>query len=62
VPTIGYEQAAALAREAAGCGESLRQLAIERGYVSAEEFDRLTAPAGVMRLGSPDEPAKEPAP
>jgi aspartate ammonia-lyase len=62
VPTIGYEQAAALAREAAGCGESLRQLAIERGYVTADQFDQLTAPAGVMRLGSPDNPAKEPAP
>jgi aspartate ammonia-lyase len=53
VALLGYEQATELARAVADEGKGLRQLAIERGLVSAETFDELTSPESVTRLGTP---------
>jgi len=42
-PIIGYERAAEVAREAVRSGRTVRELVVERGLLSAEEFDRLVA-------------------
>ena len=39
-PHIGYEKAAAIAKQAHRDGSSLREAALALGYVSAEQFDR----------------------
>ena len=43
-PKIGYDKAAAIARAAHENGTSLREEALASGYLTAEEFDALTAP------------------
>jgi fumarate hydratase class II len=45
VPHIGYDRAAAIAQKAQLEGGTLRNAAQELGYLTAEEFDRLMAPA-----------------
>ncbi len=55
IEKIGYDMAEALAREvsASHCGQrNVRQLVIERGLMTAEEFDQLTSPERVTKLGS----------
>ncbi len=53
VDKIGYDAAERLAAEAAACGQvDVRKLAIDRGLLSAEEFDALISPERVTRLGS----------
>jgi aspartate ammonia-lyase len=54
VDAIGYDAAEQLAAEAAaGSPTDIRQLAIDRGLLTAEQFDELTSPEHVMRLGTP---------
>jgi fumarate hydratase, class II len=48
-PHIGYDKAAKIARQAHRDGTSLRQAALELGYVSAEEFDRWVDPLAMTR-------------
>jgi fumarate hydratase class II len=43
-PHIGYDRAAAIAKRAHETGATLRAAALELGYVTAEEFDRLVRP------------------
>lgn len=55
IDKIGYDAAEAIARElAAGAGseQDIRQLVIDRGLVTAEEFEELTSPQRVTKLGS----------
>jgi aspartate ammonia-lyase len=59
VAAIGYEAAADIAHEAAARGITVREVAVERSVLSAARIDKLTSPEAVMRLGMPDEPAKE---
>jgi fumarate hydratase class II len=40
-PVLGFERAGVLAREAARRGVSVRDLAVERGWLGPEEADRL---------------------
>jgi aspartate ammonia-lyase len=54
VDTIGYEAAEQLAAEAAEGQKDIRQLAIDRGLLTAEQFDVLTSPEKVTKLGSND--------
>ncbi len=54
VPAVGYEEACRVAAEARASGESIRDVAVRRGLISTEEFDRLVSPESVCRLGSPD--------
>jgi aspartate ammonia-lyase len=51
LPLIGYDQAAALAAEAQRTGLGLKATALASGLVSAEQFDQLTSPEAVGRLG-----------
>jgi fumarate hydratase class II len=51
LPLIGYEQAAALAEESRRTGRGLKATAIASGLVTAAQFDELTSPEAVGRLG-----------
>jgi fumarate hydratase class II len=50
-PTIGYEQAAAVAKAAHARGTTLREEAIRLGLVSGPQFDRLVQPRKMTRPG-----------
>ncbi len=55
IDKIGYDAAEQLAEEAAaspGQQQNIRQLVISRGLLTAAEFDELTSPDRVTRLGS----------
>jgi len=55
IDKIGYDAAEQLAEEAASshCRQkNIRQLVIDRGLLTAEEFDELTSPERITRLGS----------
>ena len=45
---IGYYKAAAIARKAYLENKTLKEAALELGYVSAEEFDRWVDPARMV--------------
>ena len=53
VEKLGYEEAQQIALAAVREGKTVRQIVVERGIVTAEEFDYLTSPEAVTRLGSP---------
>ena len=46
-PVIGYDKASAIAKHAHEQGSSLKEAALELGYVSAEEFDQVVDPAAM---------------
>ena len=48
-PHIGYDKAAQIAKAALAHGTTLREEAIQFGYVSGEEFDRLVRPERMTR-------------
>ncbi|MBO0822004.1 MAG: class II fumarate hydratase, partial [Nocardiopsaceae bacterium] len=52
-PVIGYDRAAEIAHKANHEGTTLREAALSLGYISGEEFDRVTDP-GSMVGGSHD--------
>jgi fumarate hydratase class II len=43
-PHIGYDKAAAIAKDAHRRGTTLREAALALGYVTAEDFDRIVDP------------------
>jgi aspartate ammonia-lyase len=49
---IGYDAAEQLAAESANGRKDIRQLAIDSGLLTAEQFDELTSPQRVTKLGS----------
>jgi aspartate ammonia-lyase len=49
---LGYEKATELALTAKATGEGIRRLAVERQWLTEEEFDQCVAPERVTRLGS----------
>ncbi len=49
-PVIGYDEAAALAKEALKTGRTIRELALERG-MAADDLDRLLDPASMTEPG-----------
>ncbi len=51
VPVIGYERACALVARARESGSGLKAAAVAGGYVTDEQFDELTSPEAVCRLG-----------
>jgi fumarate hydratase, class II len=55
-PVIGYDEAAALAKEAFKSGRTIRELALERG-MAAEDLDRLLDPASMTEPGLGSGPA-----
>lgn len=48
VPAVGYDAAAAIAKQAHAQGRTLREVALETGAVDAETFDRLVDPAKMV--------------
>jgi fumarate hydratase class II len=50
-PQIGYDHAAEIAKRAHLAGSTLREAALELGYVTAEEFDRLVQPKAMIGSG-----------
>jgi fumarate hydratase, class II len=48
-PIIGYEQAAALAKEAFQTGKSIRELCLEKKILSAEELAKVLDPRKMIR-------------
>ena len=52
VSKIGYDAVSKLIQQAKESGRSIRECAIENNYVTREEFEQLTSPEAVMRLGS----------
>ncbi len=59
VEAIGYEAAQKVAAEARAAGKSIRRTVIDMGLLSGDEFDILTSPEAVTRLGSPPRKEKE---
>ncbi|RPJ73252.1 MAG: aspartate ammonia-lyase, partial [Acidobacteria bacterium] len=51
VPLLGYERTTALVEEAERTGSGIKQTAVALGLVTAEQFDELTSPEAVCRLG-----------
>jgi aspartate ammonia-lyase len=49
VPALGYERSSRLAKEALETGRPVRELALEKGWLSAEELDRLLSPEAMTR-------------
>jgi fumarate hydratase class II len=47
-PVIGYDKAAEIAHRAEADGSTLREAALASGYISAEEFDRVTDPSAMV--------------
>ena len=47
-PAIGYDKAAAIAKDAHKRGVTLREAAVASGHVSAEEYDRLVRPEDML--------------
>jgi aspartate ammonia-lyase len=54
IPALGYERVCELAREAATTGQSVREMVLAQGLLSADAFDELVSPEAVCRLGMPD--------
>jgi fumarate hydratase class II len=48
-PVIGYDKSAKIALHAHKTGQSLREAALELGFVTAEEFDRVVVPEEMIR-------------
>lgn len=51
-PEIGYEQAAAIAKEAAASGRTIREVARERTGLSPQELDRILNPESMTEPGN----------
>lgn len=47
-PTIGYEKAAKVAKTAYQQGKTLKEVAVELGYVTADEFDKIVVPENMV--------------
>jgi fumarate hydratase class II len=47
-PVIGYDKASAIAHKAFDENKTLREAAVEAGYISAEEFDKIVVPENMV--------------
>jgi len=56
VPVIGYDDAAAIAKEAAASGQTVREVAEEKTDIPPEELDRILDPARMTLPGLPEKP------
>lgn len=52
VETLGYEVAQEVARQARQGGSTVRQVVLERGLLTEQQFEELVSPAAVLRLGT----------
>jgi aspartate ammonia-lyase len=53
IPAIGYAAAQAIAQDARARGVTIREAAVAGGRLAAADFDWLTSPEAVCRLGHP---------
>lgn len=53
LPAIGHAKAVELAAMARKSGKSIKTLAVEKGWLTAEAFDQCVSPEAVCRLGHP---------
>ncbi len=53
LPVLGYDRVSELVARARRDGRSVKALAVELGLVTAQQFDELTSPEAVCRLGFP---------
>jgi len=53
LPMLGYEGVSRILQRAAETGRSIRQTAVEEGFLTPKQFDELVSPEAVCRLGSP---------
>jgi aspartate ammonia-lyase len=53
VDVIGYQAAQQIAAEATAAGTGIRAIVVERGFLTAEDFDELVSAENVTKLGSP---------
>lgn len=51
VPHIGYDDSAAIAKEAQATGKTVKEVAIERTNLSSEELDEILDPSGMTEPG-----------
>lgn len=58
IDRIGYHAAQGIADEAAVSGKGVRTIVLERGLLTAEDFDELVSAENVTRLGSPSRKEK----
>ncbi|MFP3897224.1 MAG: aspartate ammonia-lyase [Anaerolineales bacterium] len=58
-PYIGYSEAAKVAQEAMERGVTLRQVALEKGYLSEEELDEILDPFAMTEPGIPGRSSEE---
>jgi aspartate ammonia-lyase len=56
-PYIGYSAAAKVAQEAMERGVTLRQVVLEKGYLSGEELDEILDPFSMTEPGIPGDPS-----
>jgi len=52
IPVLGYETACRVVKQVRQTGEGLRNVIISEGLLTAEQFEELTSPEAVCRLGS----------
>jgi len=50
-PHIGYDRAAEIAKKAYAQGTTLREAALELGYLTSEEFDQWVRPETMLESG-----------
>jgi fumarate hydratase class II len=53
-PFIGYERAAEVIKESTTTGRSIRELVLERGWMSADDLDRALDPLALTKGGVPE--------
>jgi aspartate ammonia-lyase len=49
VPSLGYERASAVAKEALETGRSVREIVLTHGYLEPADLDRLLSPEAMTR-------------
>lgn len=59
-PHIGYDRAAAIAKRALDSGQTLREAALELGYVTASDFDRWVRPDEMVLRSTPPRASRSP--
>jgi aspartate ammonia-lyase len=58
VPAIGYEGASQLAKRTNEAGKTIKEVVLEEGMLTPQQFDELVSPEAVCRLGSPSSQGK----
>ncbi len=53
LPLLGYSQACEVAREAGKMKKTIREVVLDKGLMTQEEFENLISPEEVCRLGTP---------